>query len=48
MLEAFNRAGVTCIISTHDERLLQDADRIVELLHGHLIGIRSADSEVGA
>ncbi len=48
MLEAFNRAGVTCIISTHDERLLQDADRIVELLHGRLIGIRSADSEVGA
>ncbi len=48
MLEAFNRAGVTCIISTHDELLLQDADRIVELLHGHLIGIRSADSEVGA
>lgn len=48
MLEAFNRAGVTCIISTHDERLLQDADRIIELLHGRLIGTRSADSEVGA
>lgn len=48
MLEAFNRAGVTCVISTHDDRLLQDADRVVELQHGRLIGLRTADSEVGA
>ena len=48
MIEAFNRAGVTCVISTHDDRLLQDADRIVQLTQGKLIGIRSSDSEVGA
>jgi len=48
MIEAFNRAGVTCVISTHDDRLLQDADRIVQLTQGKLIGIRSTDSEVGA
>ncbi len=48
MLEAFNHAGVTCVISTHDDRLLQDADRVVELLHGRLIGVRTANSEVGA
>jgi cell division transport system ATP-binding protein len=48
MIEAFNRAGVTCVISTHDDRLLHDADRIVQLTQGKLIGIRSSDSEVGA
>ena len=48
MIEAFNRAGVTCVISTHDDRLLHDADRIVQLTEGKLIGIRSSDSEVGA
>lgn len=48
MIEAFNRAGVTCVISTHDDRLLQDADRIVQLTQGKLIGIRTPSSEVGA
>ena len=48
MIEAFNRAGVTCVISTHDDRLLQDADRIVQLTQGKLIGIRTPNSEVGA
>lgn len=48
MLEAFNRAGVTCVISTHDDRLLHDADRVVQLQRGSLIGMRTADSEVGA
>ena len=48
MIEAFNRAGVTCVISTHDDRLLQDADRIVQLTQGKLIGIRTPTSEVGA
>jgi cell division transport system ATP-binding protein len=47
MIEAFNRAGVTCVISTHDDRLLQDADRIVQLTQGKLIGIRTPNSEVG-
>ncbi len=48
MLEAFNAAGVTCVISTHDERLLQGADRVVQLSHGRISAMQSADSEVGA
>ena len=48
MLQAFNSAGATCIISTHDERLLQNADRVVQLDHGRVIGMHDADSEVGA
>lgn len=48
MLQAFNSAGVTCIISTHDERLLQNADRVVLLEHGRVIAMHDAQSEVGA
>ncbi len=48
MLQAFNSAGVTCIISTHDERLLQGADRVVQLERGRVIAMREAGSEVGA
>lgn len=48
MLQAFNSAGVTCIISTHDERLLQNADRVVQLEHGRVIAMHDAQSEVGA
>ena len=48
MLTAFNAAGVTCVISTHDERLLQGADRVVQLAHGKMIGLQAAGNEVGA
>lgn len=48
MLEAFNAAGVTCVIATHDERLLQRADRVVQLALGKMIALQSANSEVGA
>lgn len=48
MLQAFNSAGVTCIISTHDERLLQNADRVVQLERGRVIAMHDAQSEVGA
>ncbi len=48
MLQAFNSAGVTCIISTHDERLLQGADRVVQLERGRVIAMHEAGSEVGA
>lgn len=48
MLHAFNSAGATCIISTHDERLLQNADRVVQLDHGRVTGMHDAESEVGA
>ena len=48
MLHTFNSAGVTCIISTHDERLLQGADRIFELARGKVAAVHDAESEVGA
>lgn len=48
MLQAFNSAGATCIISTHDDRLLQNADRVVQLDHGRVGAMRDAESEVGA
>jgi len=48
MLQAFNSAGATCIISSHDERLLQNADRVVQLDRGRIGAMRDADSEVGA
>jgi cell division transport system ATP-binding protein len=48
MLQTFNTAGVTCIISTHDERLLQGADRVFELSRGKVAAMHDAGSEVGA
>lgn len=48
MLQAFNAAGVTCIISTHDDRLLQNADRVVLLERGRVVAMHDAQSEVGA
>lgn len=48
MLQAFNAAGVTCVISTHDERLLQQADRVIELSHGNVVAERQRGNEVGA
>jgi cell division transport system ATP-binding protein len=48
MLQTFNTAGVTCIISTHDERLLQGADRVFELSRGKVAAMHEAGSEVGA
>ncbi len=37
-LRAFNRAGVTCIISTHDEQVLDRAGRVIRLEQGQLVG----------
>ena len=37
-LRAFHGAGVTCIISTHDEQVLDGAGRVLELRHGVLSG----------
>ncbi len=48
MLQAFNSAGATCIISTHDERLLLNADRVVQLAYGRVSAMHDAESEVGA
>jgi cell division transport system ATP-binding protein len=36
-LTAFHSAGVTCIISTHDEQILERAARVIRLEHGQMI-----------
>ena len=35
-LKAFHAAGVTCLISTHDEHILQKAERVIYLRQGRL------------
>jgi cell division transport system ATP-binding protein len=37
-LRAFNAVGVTCVISTHDEQVLDGAARVIHLNHGQLAG----------
>jgi cell division transport system ATP-binding protein len=37
-LRAFNSVGVTCMISTHDEQILDTAARVIRLEHGQLVG----------
>jgi cell division transport system ATP-binding protein len=37
-LRAFHAAGVTCLISTHDEQVLDRAARVIHLDHGQLTG----------
>lgn len=37
-LRSFHAVGVTCIISTHDERVLEGASRIIHLEQGRLVG----------
>jgi cell division transport system ATP-binding protein len=37
-LRAFHAAGVTCVISTHDEQVLDGAARVIRLEHGMLAG----------
>jgi len=36
-LRAFNKAGVTCLISTHDEQVLDSATRVIQLQRGELL-----------
>jgi cell division transport system ATP-binding protein len=36
-LRAFHSAGVTCMISTHDEQILDRAARVIRLEHGQLV-----------
>lgn len=36
-LKAFHGVGVTCVIATHDESILRDAERIVYLERGRLV-----------
>jgi cell division transport system ATP-binding protein len=37
-LHAFHSVGVTCLISTHDEEILDSAARVIRLEHGQLVG----------
>lgn len=37
-LRAFHAAGVTCVISTHDEQVLDSAARVIRLEHGQVVG----------
>jgi cell division transport system ATP-binding protein len=37
-LRAFHSVGVTCMISTHDEQVLDSAARVIRLEHGQLAG----------
>jgi cell division transport system ATP-binding protein len=37
-LRAFNSVGVTCMISTHDEQVLDSAGRVIRLEHGQMVG----------
>jgi cell division transport system ATP-binding protein len=37
-LRAFHSVGVTCMISTHDEQILDGAARVIRLEHGQLVG----------
>lgn len=37
-LRAFNSVGVTCMISTHDEQVLDTAGRVIRLEHGQMAG----------
>lgn len=37
-LRAFHAAGVTCVVSTHDEQVLDSAARVIHLDHGQVQG----------
>jgi cell division transport system ATP-binding protein len=36
-LHAFHAVGVTCVISTHDDQILDSAARVIRLEHGRLV-----------
>ncbi len=36
-LHAFHSVGVTCVISTHDEQILDSAARVIRLEHGRVV-----------
>jgi cell division transport system ATP-binding protein len=37
-LHAFHSVGVTCVISSHDDEILDKAARVIRLEHGQLVG----------
>jgi cell division transport system ATP-binding protein len=42
-LQTFTRSGVTCIISSHDEEFLAQANRVIYLSHGQITDAWTAD-----
>jgi cell division transport system ATP-binding protein len=42
ILKTFNRAGVTCLVSTHDEQFLATAKRVMRLHQGKLVSQSTA------
>jgi cell division transport system ATP-binding protein len=47
-LHAFNAVGVTCVISTHDDQILDSAARVIRLEHGRLVQGAAAAPTGGA
>ena len=41
-LKAFHSVGVTCLISSHDEQMLDAAARVIHLRQGELVGVDQA------
>jgi putative ABC transport system ATP-binding protein len=39
--------GVTAVVATHDPVMLDVADRVIELLDGHLVGASPGDGGAG-
>jgi cell division transport system ATP-binding protein len=47
-LRAFHEAGVTCLIATHDESILQGARRVIRLEKGRVVPGQAASPAPGA
>lgn len=47
-LKSFHSVGVTCVISTHDESFLDQADRVIHLDQGRLVDELNAEPGAGA
>lgn len=47
-LNAFHSVGVTCLIATHDEHILNNANRVIYLERGRLASMPANDSAEGA
>lgn len=47
-LKAFHAVGVTCVISTHDEQILDNANRVIYLAQGRIVNGWNNDVARGA
>lgn len=48
LLRAFNEAGVTCLVATHDDAILRAGDRVLQLRQGKLRPAEPAAALAGA